>query len=1464
MANIIPKLNLNKTPNLVESNSLVFAKNIRLDNDGSIHRDYGIFPLSIAHGTIDDTTKVNYNNILNRIRQDIISVENSPSYYLSIYNKLRFFSGEISYPEPQQKVYDGGYNIVGHIEDSNSFYIFIHGFYKIDTTLDNDIVKTTRHTDDVIIKYDETSKQFSPCNCNWTYSGGTISGQVINNLLGETILIIAESNAKTDVPLKCINLMTSSITDDESLYTQTPNIPITNLNYKGPFSYVIPNGVYQFFIRYKIRKDFYTDWFPASKELFVGNTNNIMTSFGSVKYMNTNRSSDNSFTFTVEHLTQDSIKHYQSFQIGFICSSDDTVVARAWKHFNFDVTTINFDYKDSDSYDIEVSDLTKPTYQLYNVGNVTSFKNKLYISNYKETNFNYSNLQNIANRIQIKLNQVEAPSGYAGNEKITSTINGIDVISGIKVPSIVPGIGGSTQTTVALYINGENGIIHQLINPNKETSSSYTENTAYGVIADALKEPSTFKTISLNNDKHSFYINVISNGIDAAKEKFKNDNPYPRFNHIFDDEIFEVKINGITFDNPTVDEIVKYIYSKGLYLNDKAEFVDAYNTKTNTFNIEIIRTCRSSVNTTSAIINPPNPLDPNNPGTSDPTNPGIYNPGIGGSTTETVTVVTEDEYVQTITITFSGDATKMEESTNDFFLNCTTLIPYQKYKFYVHYIKQNGEITNGYYCGGPKAGIIEVPYRANADAIIYPTFSRISIPIDYIGCFFSILHVEREVATVYNLKNEEDLGEANCIDINLGLFPGINKLYIRQTKIDEKTNEPEEIIDTNGKYYYSSDASIIRYFGADGIVTYDNTKPFDTESLAYLINEYSISEEKNLQLIKCTPFINSTNLDRNRAYSDYVNMNLLGYICKITPLLRDRTTTYYTDGASVFIKSLEQSNVSDEQFIAIKELYNHLGDGNGDRDESVLALRLAPSNNINIYSNYNLNYLALNEEPVEKFQSYYTGTSNATNEKAKNIILRLLKSAIMSNVYKLPNMYKTYTRKLYTNYNTEDILQFDNTIRSSELQGDENGINIFKFDANDYYNIPTNRGIIVNLEAIGDAILVHTKNSMFKFTGSNTLTSSDGEIIPTESQPFDTGVSEMFGSDFGFGGLQYKTDSITTENGYIFFDRDSGIIYMYGGQNNLVKISDSIEKLFRYKDTKSIHFANDYYNNRFFVSIIFKDSKKVMLPPSVTPGPGQPTYITEDYLIPVTLSFNFSETNRAFVSLHDFVFDEAFNTKTKCYFITGDKQDICYIDKKENLSSYTKLEIANDTLYPSKKDNKQIALYKANKTTGNIEDKTYYNINSFYSIVDVIVNNNYETIKTLNSVNWCSAIINSEFKQITNSDESTLRTAEDNLRNIPCNYIRIYTDTCLSPLLKTDSPSNDYSLSENESYIYPRYNQGIWTLNYFRNILNSNGNKTPYINDENSLIEGKYFVIRFMFKEEFKLETLFLNYSNKV
>ncbi len=38
-----------------------------------------------------------------------------------------------------------------------------------------------------IIKYDEDTKSFTKCNTGWKYGGGTITGSVIHNLVGDTM-----------------------------------------------------------------------------------------------------------------------------------------------------------------------------------------------------------------------------------------------------------------------------------------------------------------------------------------------------------------------------------------------------------------------------------------------------------------------------------------------------------------------------------------------------------------------------------------------------------------------------------------------------------------------------------------------------------------------------------------------------------------------------------------------------------------------------------------------------------------------------------------------------------------------------------------------------------------------------------------------------------------------------------------------------------------------------------------------------------------------------------------------------------------------------------------------------------------------------------------------------------------------------------------------------------------------------
>lgn len=1479
MAQIIPKLNLNKTPSIIESNSLVFAKNIRLDIDASIHRDYGVFPMSIHKGKNTDNL-VNYKTILNRIISDIEEstkgTETPEDYILLSYIHLQWISGkEIKDEDNNVIASKGTHKIVGIIANSNEFYIFINGTCVRGTDSNG---KDITEVYNFIICYDEKEDRFYPCNCNWNWSGGTITGCVINNLLGEKILNIGEKDATTLVPLKCINLNTSTIGDDERIYTQTSNIPITNLNFIGSFNYVIPNGVYQFFVRYKIRDNFYTDWFPASKELFAGNKNINNTSFGTVKFVNTHRDSDNSFKFSVEHLFINQKYNYQSFQIGFIISHDDAIMARAWKHFDFNVNTINFDYNARDAYEIEVIDLLKSAYQLYDVGNITSFKNRLYVANYKETDFN-ENLQDKANEIGIEITDQSATSGYDGYPIIERTLNGKTVIAGLKI--------GEEE----LSFNGANGIIDKLL----RLKNNYNDESVKDAITDAIGSNSS-NGYKCGSKQWSIQISGNKQSLTGAQNQFKyshSGNDYSGF--IFQTAIQNIKVGGSYINTFTVDAILSAIYTKVRYLNENCIFINNSGAEDYQVDVEIIRKC--SYTYKHWVSNGMKPYDPSLNDDYIDVNPGGDSLGrpsdtIGGSGGRYEYTTINSTYTQTITLRLRGDRSKYKSTDSSLILGYTTLIPYQKYKFYIHYVKQNGEITNGYYCNGRTGGVKTVPYKSAVDSVIFPKFTNINLPEGYVACFFSIVHVENTVATVFNIDTDNTYGEASCMDINVGLMAGSDSITIKQgytesqggdviinpdfpiinpdfplipTEGIETQSEQEQVstettiteVKTNtAKYYYSSDTSNIRYFGADGIIQFDKDSNIVSGKVAYLVNDYTISDAEDTQLTKCTQFINPLTLSKENnvtVYSSFDDMNLLGFICAINPLYRERTIKYYTDGSSVYLKkNIEEAEDGTGAYFSLVELKNHLLDAST-YDEKLTALSIINTDIEYIYSNYNLNYMGLNEDPVETYKTYYNNTSEQTTDKSTptgSVVLRLFKSLMMSSTYMLPAMYKTYTKKTYSIYRRNEVTEFNNTIRASKLEGDESSINIYKFEPNDYYNVPTNRGLIINLISVGDAILVHTEDSMFRFSGSNTIQSSDGEIQPVENNVFDTGVSEVFGSDFGFAGLQYKTDHIVTENGYIFFDRDSRIVYMYSGQGQIVKLSDSIEKLFRHRPIESIRFANDYYNNRFFMSILFYEDY------TATEN-GKPVIKQRYY--PVTLSFNVTENVKSFVSLHDFYYGYAFNTKTKCYFLADDMQDICTIDK-EYKGCYSKLELYNDKLYLQKRETQIIKLVDIDVAEATIVN---YNIKLYDSILDIIDNNNYETVKTLNSINWCGNKVTSEFRDIAQNNEVTLNMVEEVNDVVPCKYIRIYSDTCMSNLLPCTARSNDKSISALDYTKYPFYNQGTWTFNYFRNILNSKNNKTRYSGDNNSLIEGKYFVVRFVFDSDFKLETLYLNYNAK-
>ena len=183
---IIKGLNLNKDPKGVPNGSLIFAKNIKLDDDG-------------------------------------INLTNEEGFITALGTDI---NGE--------KLKG---SIVGTITCNKEIVLFTY-----DYSNKQSYIYRAQEVDG------EDKLKLIPIQTAWKYTGGTIHGTYSYNVNGELIINVSEYSKNGNVPLKSINLDKPG--NNESLYLINPNIPIANMylsNYIRGIS--MPNGIYFFFIR---------------------------------------------------------------------------------------------------------------------------------------------------------------------------------------------------------------------------------------------------------------------------------------------------------------------------------------------------------------------------------------------------------------------------------------------------------------------------------------------------------------------------------------------------------------------------------------------------------------------------------------------------------------------------------------------------------------------------------------------------------------------------------------------------------------------------------------------------------------------------------------------------------------------------------------------------------------------------------------------------------------------------------------------------------------------------------------------------------------------------------------------------------------------------------------------------------------------------------------------------------------
>lgn len=1446
---IKPKLYLNVSPQTVEDGGLVYARNMKLDDDGILTSDYGF--------------------------ADIEALSNK--------------------------------NIVGKIVGlDNCVYFFEHNL---------------QNNTDSILEYNEVNKTINTISANWHYIGPdtSIVGYVSTNISGEKILTIGEYKEEgSDIPLKHINLSYCTTNDDESIYTQAPEVPIANVSLDDTYPKTIPNGVYVFFIRYKIRDGVYTNWFLCSNPIFSGTSEKINTIQGGVQYINLHKDSAKSFILNINFINEVAKNNYSEFQLGFVITHDNASDARSWKSFSINTNKIWFDYENVE--EINIDDIMQDTYELYNVGNVCNFRNKLYISNYIESNLNPTDVTDIINSIRldvthsgnnddidyksIAFNGIQLSYDYEDgyypiqasnlsrnlyNLKLSKYAKvSTDTNEGVATFSLRWKSNTSSEFDLMVIWNLKNKLLGGAIF-GEDYQPTFGDGTLgltklgainYGdaqnymtIFGEDMYFNHPFGENSMTVAYGSMRSNEIESGATGSEDGVYMYKPSKLWTLSSGTTIYEstsnrVPVGAVTASNgikafvvsnagftdaqrQTIDKNIKseiesqaisvlcYIElvsgTKTYKINYSAEFDNDYFAgkdsdgnylgtaifDPNAINIPEVET--TNINDISNTIL--TYVESNVVGVNDS---GIPIVNLDGTLipVNTVNVVIKkfefDVDVNDIVSdldNFAKDySVNMTTTTYNVvgLLNCktgivkqlsniedykqaSTLLPLSTYQPYIHLIDKHGIITNGIKYDTTISTYNRFTFYD--DSLCYLTYN-VNLPQnvnlqDYVGFFVSLANVGDIILEGFKYEKRDGLHILHCIELDAMLYTIHNNITI----VDER-GEP---ITTTAKYNSSNVINPALAFGNCGFISWEveGNENYNAYKLWIKIPRESVNKPKSL--IKCTPYIPLTNTNNAVTVTDG---NYQGYRCIVRKPELNLSSDCYVAGTDVY-------NIERNDLFTIEE-YNS-------------AIQVQESVPRIIRSPYNLNYLTISEELNDTIFTIGQG-----NPKIRQIG-KVIQSLNLSSVYELKPMYKDFDNKYFRPFTEYAKTKFDNTIRVSNVLSDETFNNsVFKFFPTDYYNIPTDRGSIVYLFSIGNNIYAHTKGSLYKFDGTQALTATDKDIVLKESDPFDKGITQVFDSQHGYGGLQTKDAGCVTFDNYVFYDATNNHIFAYQGNGQLSLIDSTIYKClntFKPKKCKTLHDVNNYRILFYFTDLEQSNSSNF------------------------AISYNYKA--KAFISIHDVNLLKSFDTRLGCYSYINNR--VCKLFEKESMNIPIDY-VVNDT---------ENILYNIYGNATQLSTLFAYSNEDNKLVpfaVSVVCNPTINQVVNLENVELLTNIQDEISEQEGNKLLLKYLKRKNYIYLNPIKSFNVETDMCVSNSIVStvDDRERPNTLNDYKGF---KYNNGIWSCNYFRNKLNSTNDfnypstNRNIQNDNNSLVYGRWFIcnIQFVADKSIKIEDVNIN-----
>ena len=392
--NITPKLSLNKHPKDCDSLSLVNATNVKVTNDLTL---------------ISNEEDLKRNEI--------------------IYNTLdNEFGGS-------------GHSIIGAIPCNDEIIIFASG-----------------QATSVIARYNEKENK-----CKIIYNKSLlnninkIKGTFTYNVNNDLIIAISLYNTNTDEPLRVFNLGKFNDTNidnnqfKDEISSIIPEVKLPSIE----SHYYVKGSCYKgwtyLYIRFKINKTDYTQWYNFGYPIFVddiyrqqifrycfyqyrvgrnaaeldlynvddvdGHSSVPIDGFGTGCYDGFSNNSEISNTTFAINLNFNSFNNFDQYQLGFVCASK--AYTKAFTTNDINISNTNYVFNPKYLSEGSITEFITAYYNYYNVKNIINYKNRLYISNYKEQTLNKKIDQSIIDSVSISLKVNTTNFAFSSTNKDT-------------------------------------------------------------------------------------------------------------------------------------------------------------------------------------------------------------------------------------------------------------------------------------------------------------------------------------------------------------------------------------------------------------------------------------------------------------------------------------------------------------------------------------------------------------------------------------------------------------------------------------------------------------------------------------------------------------------------------------------------------------------------------------------------------------------------------------------------------------------------------------------------------------------------------------------------------------------------------------------------------------------------------------------------------------------------------------